>query len=113
MGVKKNSVFLLTLVGLFIFINSVFAQVVLPNPLGNTTTFTALFTNIGNYIASLVGGLAVIMFIWAGILYLTSGANPGNVQKANKTVLYAAIGLAIALAGAGLIALIQSVIIGP
>lgn len=69
--------------------------------------------NIANYIAVyIVGGLSVIMFIWAGILYLTSGANPGNVQRANKVVLYAVIGLAIALSGAGLIQLIYSIIQG-
>ena len=97
----------------------VFAQepIPLPNPLcsggsGCITTFRALILNITNYISGVIGAVAVLMFIWAGILYLTSGMNPGNVQKANKAVLYAVIGLGIAIAGAGLIELIKYIING-
>ena len=89
---------------------SVLAQVTLPNPLDPVSNFTVLISNITTYIFGIVGAIAILVFIWAGILYLTSGANPGNVQKANKAVLYAVIGLAIALAGSGLIALIQTII---
>jgi len=90
---------------------SVLAQVNLPNPLGTgISSFTGLLSSIATYIFGIVGALAVIMFIWAGILYLTSGMNPGNVQKANKAVLYAIIGLAIAIAGVGLIQLICTIL---
>jgi cytochrome bd-type quinol oxidase subunit 2 len=91
---------------------SVLAQVGLPNPL-NVSNFNTLIVNVGNAIASYAGGLAVIMYIWAGILYLTAGANPANAQKANKAALYATIGLGIALSGAGLVALVNAIITGP
>lgn len=86
--------------------------VTLPNPLGSTGDFPTLIVKITEYIRNIIGGIAVLMFIWAGILYLTSGANPANVQKANKAVVYAIIGLGIALAGTGLIALIKFIITG-
>ncbi len=109
---KRNLIILLLSITLLSLTTSVLAQVGLPNPLGATTTFAALIVNIANYIATLVGGLAVIMFVWAGILYLTAGAKPDNIQKANKAVLYATIGLAVALAGTGLIQLIYFIITG-
>jgi hypothetical protein len=86
------------------------AQISLPNPLDPINNFTSLICNIAVYIFGFIGALATIMFVWAGILYLTSGANPGNAQKANKAVLYAIIGLAIALAGEGLIVFVSQVI---
>jgi|SRR3989338_3368645 len=110
----KKIFFLITLTIFLILTTNTLAQgVTLQNPLVGTNNFPELLTKIGNYIARIVGALAVIMFVWAGILYLTVGANPGNIQKANKAVLYAVIGLAIALSGAGLIALVKTIITGP
>src|SRR6185295_13923407 len=43
------------------------------------------------------GGLAVIMFVWAGILFLTSGAKPENLGKAKNALLWGVVGVAIAL----------------
>ena len=109
---KKNLILLFVaviLLGSSIFVS---AQTNLPNPLDPVEDFATLIENIVFYITGLVAGIAVLVFIWAGILYLTSGANPGNVQKANKAVLYAVIGLGIALAGTGLIALIKTIITG-
>lgn len=82
------------------------------NPLGDVDDFPTLIAKIATYIRDLIAGIAVLVFIWAGILYLTSGANPSNIQKANKAVLYAVIGLGIAIAGTGLILLIQTIITG-
>lgn len=44
-------------------------------------------------------GLVILMFLWAGILYLTAHGDPGQFQKANKAVLYALVGTAVGLLG--------------
>lgn len=112
-GVKK----ILFLFSLIVFLSltstASASQLILPNPLDPVGDFPTLLTNIATYIAGIVGTLAVLMYVWAGILYLTSGTNPGNIQKANQGVFYATIGLAIALSGAGLIALVRNIILGP
>lgn len=41
--------------------------------------------------------LAVIMVIYAAFLYLTAAGDPEKVKKANATILYAAIAIAVAL----------------
>lgn len=110
----KKLVFLLTLIIPLILTTSVLAvPLSLPNPLGNVTTIEALILNISNYIVGLVTSLAVLMFVWAGILFLTSAGRPTQIEKAKKTTIYAVIGLAIATAGAGLIALVKTIIQGP
>ncbi len=105
---KKIIIFLVSCVLLLVSV-SASAQITLPNPAG-VKTFEALISAIANFIASLVGGLAVIMFIWSGILYLTSRGDPGQLQKAHKALLYAVIGAAIALSAAALIALIKYIL---
>lgn len=93
-------------------------SITLPNPLctggpgspGCINSFTGLLTQITTYILNIIGGLAVIMFIWAGILFVTSAGDPSKITKARHVVIYAIIGIAIALAGKGLIAVITEVI---
>lgn len=86
------------------------AQIVLPNPLSNTSSFSQLLANITTYIAGLVGSIAVLMFVWAGILFLTSAGNESRLSSAKKMAWYAVIGLAIALSGTGLVELVQAII---
>ena len=99
-------------IALLVFINSASAQIVLPNPLGNTSDFPTLIDKIATYIAGFIASLAVIMIIWAGILFITSGGSEHQVSKAKRALIYAAIGLAIAIAGKGLITLITFIISG-
>lgn len=44
-----------------------------------------------------VGILAVIMLIWGGIRYVLSGGDSGAVSSAKKTILYAGVGLIVAI----------------
>lgn len=93
----------------------------LPNPLclgGPGTTpciqnFPQLITKVTAYIFDIIGALAVLMIVVAGIMLVTSGGNLGQVEKGKKTLLYAIIGAAIALAGTGLIALVKAIIGAP
>ena len=90
----------------------------LPNPLcfegpgsaNCVNDFPGLITKITTYIVSIIGSLAVLMFVWAGILFVTSAGKAGQVEKAKKVLFYAVIGAAIALAGTGFIAVVKGVI---
>ena len=44
-----------------------------------------------------VGALSVIMLIWGGIRYTTSAGDSNKVKAAKNTVLYAIVGLVIAI----------------
>ena len=44
-----------------------------------------------------VGALSVIMPIWGGVRYTTSAGDSNKVQAAKNTVLYAIVGLVIAI----------------
>ena len=54
-------------------------------------------TYITNWIFYLLMIAVVLMFIIAGVMYLTAGAKPDNAKKAKSMMLYAILGLVVAL----------------
>jgi hypothetical protein len=56
----------------------------------------SIFTTIVNVLLFLIGAISVIMLIYGGIRYTTSGGNSANVTAAKNTIMYAIIGLIIA-----------------
>lgn len=69
----------------------------------DTTTTTATgATRINNMIkiivnifSAIVGVIAVIMIIYGGVKYITSGGESGNISSAKSTIVYAVIGLVV------------------
>jgi ABC-type Fe3+ transport system permease subunit len=62
---------------------------------GAGKTADRLVTTVVNILSSLVGILAVIMIIYAGFRYVTSGGSDEAVKAAKNTIIYAIIGLVI------------------
>ncbi|MDB5163227.1 MAG: hypothetical protein JWO54_156 [Candidatus Saccharibacteria bacterium] len=56
----------------------------------------SIFTTIVNVLLFLIGAISVIMLIYGGIRYTTSGGNSANVTAAKNTIMYAIIGLIVA-----------------
>ncbi len=50
-----------------------------------------------NVIYGLIGIIAVVFVIIGGFKYMTSQGEPGRVQQAKNTIMYALIGLAVTL----------------
>ena len=65
----------------------------------NTSTGTQkiqdIVTVIVNIFSVIVGIVAVIMIIWGGFKYITSGGDSGNITSAKNTIIYAIIGLVV------------------
>jgi hypothetical protein len=55
----------------------------------------ATITNIINIFSMIVGIVAVIMLIYGGFRYVTSGGDSGAITSAKNTILYAIVGLVI------------------
>lgn len=54
-----------------------------------------LIADIINILSVIVGIVAVIMIIWGGFKFITSGGDAGRLTSAKQTILYALIGLVI------------------
>jgi hypothetical protein len=56
-----------------------------------------LFATTGKYLLMATGALAVVMIIISGIQIATSGGEPDKLKKAKTRLLYACVGLAVAM----------------
>lgn len=56
----------------------------------------SIFTTVVNIMLFLIGAICVIMLIYGGIRYTTSGGNATSVTAAKNTIMYAIIGLIVA-----------------
>jgi len=60
-----------------------------------TTTISETIKKIVNIFSAIIGIVAVIMIIYGGFKYISSGGDSGNVTSAKNTIIYAVIGLII------------------
>ena len=56
-----------------------------------------LFQTVVNIMLFIVGAVAVIMLILGGLRYVTSNGDQNNVTAAKNTILYAIIGIIVAI----------------
>ncbi len=63
------------------------------NQVGSTTIPTLLGGWIGYFVLGPIGAFAIVMFVYGGVLWMTSGGNADNHRKAMTTITWAALGL--------------------
>lgn len=80
------------------------------NPISGVNDLDDVVNNVAKGLLGVAIPIAVLMYIYAGVLYITAGAKPQNVQKAKNVLLYTSIGLAIILIGGGFVDLIISIL---
>ena len=106
---KKIFVLFLFLFLLFFsFLNSSLAQtsgtntggsnpttVRLSNPLGSGATAQSVIGNVIDKVLGVVGALALIMFIYGGITWMTAMGNEQQITKGKNVLMWAALGLIV------------------
>jgi len=61
------------------------------------SVITKIVAAVINILSTVIGIAAVIMIIVAGFKYITSGGDAGNVSSAKNTLVYALVGIAVAV----------------
>jgi hypothetical protein len=74
-------------------------------PAGNQNCVTpqSLIGRIINSVMGLVGSIALLMFIYGGFTWMTSGGSAEKVKKGREILMWSAIGLVIIFASYGLV----------
>ena len=92
----KKSLFFIIICGIFLIAVPLIVkgQVSIPDPLQEREIID-IIDSIMSLLAMIGSGVAVIMIIWAGIQYMTSGGSEQRTTNAKKTLMWAIIGLAI------------------
>jgi hypothetical protein len=79
--------------------------------MASALSITLLLNNIRTKIVwPIFAGLAIIMFIYAGIMFLTSSGDPGKLTKARDAVIWGAVGIVVALLSYGIIGFVNSLL---
>jgi hypothetical protein len=74
------------------------AQCAAPSTVSSNFSLAGLFGQIANILIFLVGAISVIVLIIGGLRYVISAGNPAQVTGAKNTILYAIVGIVIAIA---------------
>ena len=61
----------------------------------NGSQLNSVLATFINVFSAIVGLVAVIMIIVAGLQFITANANPQNIAKARSSLLYAIVGLVV------------------
>ncbi len=69
----------------------------------DTGGVTKIFKQVINVLSFLVGAISVIMIIVGGFRYMISGGDSNAVSAAKNTILYAVVGLVIAILAQALV----------
>ncbi|MBP7760285.1 hypothetical protein KA093_00650 [Candidatus Saccharibacteria bacterium] len=67
------------------------------NTNGSTNDVAGFVKSIINLLLYILGAIAVLMIVIGGIRYTTSGGDQSGVKGAKDTILYAVIGLVVAM----------------
>ncbi|MFH1173419.1 MAG: pilin [bacterium] len=65
----------------------------LDNPLGENVTIPGLIGRIIKAILGVVGSIALAMFVYGGIIWMTSAGNNEMVQRGRDILIWASVGL--------------------
>jgi len=110
----KKNILMVIFLGLFVFnISLAYSQGLVPEASGNSNCpggdatycgnyevndFVSLAINVSKWILGMVGSLALIMFIYGGVMFLISGGGSEKISQAKKIIIAAVIGLIIVFA---------------
>lgn len=81
----------------------------LSNPL-SVDTPQALIGKIINAVLGIVGSLALLMFVYGGLTWMTSSGSQEKVKKGRDIIVWSAIGLAIIFASYGLVRILLTAV---
>ena len=76
----------------------------------STDTITGVILNLVNWLSWLVGVASVVMGLYSGLLFITASDDANKIETAKKTVIYALIGVAVAILSFSIVKITWSLI---
>jgi hypothetical protein len=81
-----------------------------PSTLSDLDSVSNLLVSILNWVFGVLLAIGVAFLLYAGFLYITAQGADDKLKKAKKTLTWAIIGIAIALASKGIVVLISNIL---
>jgi len=80
------------------------------NPFGGQRDLLSFVQGIASFVAYAFVAIAIILFLYAAFLFLTAGGNEEKQAKARQTLLWALIGIVVALFTFGIFAFVKGLL---
>jgi len=77
----------------------------------NSLTLCCFLGSVATILVAVAAGLAILIVIVGGIMYMTAGADESRVTNAKKTLMYGLIGAAIVFLASFLIQLLKEIVV--
>ena len=81
-------------------------------PTGGLTNFTDIFTKVGSIVWPVAMGIAFIVFLIAGIMFMTAAGDPTKVATARNWVLYGVVGVVVAILAYSIVTIVSTTVGG-
>ncbi|HPX51836.1 MAG TPA: hypothetical protein PLF93_00610 [Candidatus Pacearchaeota archaeon] len=98
------------LILMLLFIPMVIGAATIENPI-KSESFTELFEAIIKWITDIALVIAPLIIVYGGFLHITSAGDPAKSSQGKKVILYAAIGLLVALLAKSLIGILKEIVV--
>ena len=82
----------------------------IPDIIDDPQDIVDIIENIANWVFAILLALALLFILMAAWQFLSSGGDPMRVEKARNNLLYAVIGIAVALLARGIVELVRVII---
>ena len=107
----KKNILALTLISLSVLALPVMVFAVVDNPTGaEIGSLGEIVNNIASAMWIIFGGVAVVCFVVAGILFLTAGGAPEKVQTARAAFIWGVAGVVVGIIAYSIIQIVSSVV---
>jgi len=109
-----STLILVSIISLFFLpaMMPVLAQETAPTILQTPGEAVTLIETLTNWLFTILMAVAVIFIIMAAWTFLTAGGNPDSVTKARQMLIYALVGVAVAILARGLPIMIETLLGG-
>jgi hypothetical protein len=72
------------------------------------TNLTTIFIGVSDLLVFLIGAVSVIMIIIGGLRYVISNGDQKSIESAKNTILYAVIGIVVAISSYAIVHFVTS-----
>jgi len=84
----------------------------IPTTITSAQDFIDILSLITDWIFVVLLVIAVIFIVLAGFQFITGGGDPAQISEARSKLIYAAVGIGVALLARGLPAAVQNIVVG-
>lgn len=70
-------------------------------------SFQEIFGKLTDLLIFIVGAVSILMVVWGGLLFVLSAGDSGRIKTARETILYAVVGVIVALSAFAIVSFIR------